>query len=227
MKISDLELRTLNGRKVTILESKSGMGIGGAIIEGIGEVDASALSFVSGENIIKNAANLSEDKRKTIDRNFSYDAIKFYQPFEAVAIFDRESCDKLVQYRHTKHEAMKASAAERVKAYEASREAKYPGITELEKAHRDWAYYHEQFQRGMEDEYNDGVSMPTRPTSDINELSNKYPRAAMYLKADDYSCAANYNKASAGNKAKALLDAGGSIDEAQKILDNWLPEIWD
>ncbi|TYB18845.1 hypothetical protein FXB85_11145 [Aggregatibacter actinomycetemcomitans] len=81
----------------------------------------------------------------------------------------------------------------------------------------------------MEDEYNDGVNMPRRPTSNIDELCAKYPRAAMYLKADSYSNAENYDKASAGDKAKKLLNEGGSIEDAQKILDNWLPEsaYWD
>ncbi|KYK95149.1 hypothetical protein [Aggregatibacter actinomycetemcomitans] len=108
-------------------------------------------------------------------------------------------------------------------------EAKYPGITELQKAYSDHAYYQEQFQRAMEDEYNDGVNMPRRPTSNIDELCAKYPRAAMYLKADSYSNAENYDKASAGDKAKKLLNEGGSIEDAQKILDNWLPEsaYWD
>ncbi|TYA36026.1 hypothetical protein [Aggregatibacter actinomycetemcomitans] len=66
MKISELELRTLNGRKVQILETKSrtGCGIGGAIIEGVGEVNAGSMSFCTGENIIKNALNLTDDVRK-------------------------------------------------------------------------------------------------------------------------------------------------------------------
>ncbi|WP_249849254.1 hypothetical protein [Aggregatibacter actinomycetemcomitans] len=81
----------------------------------------------------------------------------------------------------------------------------------------------------MVDEYNDGVNMPRPPKSDIDELSAKYPRAAMYLKADSYSTAENYDKASAGDKAKKLLDEGGSIEDAQKILGNWLPAsaYWD
>lgn len=229
MKISDLELRTINGRKVTILESKSGMGIGGAIIEGIGEVNASSMSFVSGENIIKNAQNLNEEKRKMIDKNRFYDAIEFWKPIKGIAIFDEESCDKLIAFRDAKHKAMVEGAAERRKAREAELEAKYPGITELRKAYSEQVYYQEQFQRAMEDEYNDGVKMPTRPKVNIDELCAKYPRAAVYLKADSYSDAANYDKANAGDKAKALLDDGGSIDEAQKILDNWLPDsaYWD
>lgn len=229
MKISDLELYTLNGRKVQILESKTGMGIGGAIIEGVGLVDAGSMTFFTGENIVKNAQNLTDEQRKMIDKNRSYDAITFTQPIKGVAIFDEKSCDKLIAFRKSSHEARKARAVEQRRTYEAEMEAKYPGITELKKAYSEHYYYQEQFQRAMEDEYNDGVNMPKRPSSNIDELCTKYPRAAIYLKADSYSCAENYHKANAGDKAKALLDKGGSIEEAQEILNNWLPQsaYWD
>lgn len=229
MKISDLELCTLNGRKVQILESKTGMGIGGAIIDGVGLVNAGAMTCVTGKDIIKNALNLKDERRKTIDKNRSYDAITFTQPLKGIAIFDEKSCDKLISFRKASHEAMKARAVEQCKIHEEEMERKYPGITELKKAYSEHYYYQEQFQRAMEDEYNDGVNMPRRPTSNIDDLCAKYPRAAMYLKADSYSCAENYNKANAGDRAKALLDRGGSIEDAQKILDNWLPEnaYWD
>ncbi len=229
MKISDLQLRTLNGRKIIIFESKSGLGIGGAHIEGVGPVNATVMTIVSGKDIIKNAVNLTNERRTTIKKDEYYDAFEFTSPVKGIAILDDESCKTLRAFRKAEHEAFKANAKELAKAKEARLEAKYPGIKELQKAYSEVDYYHEQLYRAMADEYNDGVNMPRPPKSDIDELSAKYPRAAMYLKADSYSTAENYDKASAGDKAKKLLDEGGSIEDAQKILGNWLPAsaYWD
>lgn len=101
-------------------------------------------------------------------------------------------------------------------------EAAVPGVHLLQEAIESLGNYHSSYQSMMEDEYNDGVNPPKKPTESLEDLKRKYPRAALYLKADSYSEASHYAKSGAGNKAKKLLEDGGSEDEAHKILNNWL-----
>lgn len=53
----------------------------------------------------------------------------------------------------------------------------------------------------MENEKNDGTNPPVAPKSDINELINKYPRSAAYIKAENWKMSANYSKSIYGEKA--------------------------
>ncbi|KYK81791.1 PTS mannose transporter subunit IIAB [Aggregatibacter actinomycetemcomitans serotype e str. SC936] len=198
-------------------------------IEGVGSVNATVMTIVSGKDIIKNAVNLTDERRSAIKKDEYYDAFEFTSPVKGIAILDDESCKTLRAFNKAQNEARKTEYVALAKTKEVELEAKYPGIKELQKAYNEHAYYQEQFQKAMDNEYNDGVNMPHFPKSNIYELCVKYPRAAMYLKADSYSNAENYDKARAGDKAKKLLDDGGSVEDAQKILDNWLPEsaYWD
>lgn len=75
------------------------------------------------------------------------------------------------------------------------------GLNELRKAINDIDRYHRAFDRMMEDENNDGVRPPKRPTMNVEELKAKYPRAAAYLKAEKFATGAHYVKANAGSKA--------------------------
>lgn len=103
-----------------------------------------------------------------------------------------------------------------------------PGLIILQSAVDQWNYYFEVFNRAMEDEYNDGVSMPIKPTSDIDQLKKEYPRAAAYVKADNYLMASNFLKSSAGATAMKILGDGGPLEEANNVLENWLPpeSVW-
>ena len=104
-----------------------------------------------------------------------------------------------------------------------------PGMDVLCAAHNAEEYYQRGFERMMEDGDNDGVRPPRRPATDAAEIARQYPRAAVYLRSEAYECASHDAKASAGRKAKELLASGGSIEEAKKILANWLPisAQWD
>lgn len=131
----------------------------------------------------------------------------------------------------TKEQGEKAKTA--IEAYKAQEENKLkenvPGLDELRAAIEDAERYQAEFELMMEDEQNDGVNPPKPVKTNIGELTKKYPRAALYIKADSYSCAAHYAKSDAGNKAMELIKEGGSLEEAKEILDNWLPKeaIWD
>lgn len=99
-----------------------------------------------------------------------------------------------------------------------------PGLEVLRSAINAHDDYQRGFERMMEDEQNDGVNPPRLPGADPDELAKQYPRAAAYLRADAYSDAAHDQKANAGRKAKELLESGGSIEDAESILANWLPK---
>lgn len=103
----------------------------------------------------------------------------------------------------------------------------FPGLTLLKAAHQSEEAYLDAFNRMMEDEQNDGVNPPKAPALDTDELSAQYPRAALYLKADGYTLAANDKKSSAGTKAKRLLEMGGSEADAESILKNWVGDFND
>lgn len=61
--------------------------------------------------------------------------------------------------------------------------------------------YHKAFTRMMEDEFNDGVNPPARPSLSSDDLKKQYPRAAAYVKAENWTYASNYAKSAAGEKA--------------------------
>lgn len=101
-----------------------------------------------------------------------------------------------------------------------------PGLSLLETALESREQYLDAFNRMMDDEQNDGVTPPKFPNQNVDELRVQYPRAALYLKAQAYSCAANDRKVTAGEKAMKVLVSGGEESDAAKILDNWLNGVF-
>lgn len=120
-------------------------------------------------------------------------------------------------------EAQKLSDAKRAESESRLAQA-VPGLSELRAAYDDAERYDREFARMMEDESNDGARPPARQKHDINGLRAKYPRAALYLKAESYSFAAHWAKSKAGTEAMELLATGGSEADAQSKLDNWLSD---
>lgn len=102
-------------------------------------------------------------------------------------------------------------------------ESNVPGLSALREARDAAEEYREAINQMMDDESNDGVFPPEKPSSDPAAMAAEFPRAALYLKAEGYSCASNDRKASAGSRAMQILAEGGSEDEARAVLDNWLP----
>lgn len=124
-------------------------------------------------------------------------------------------------------EAIKKATAEREAKIEA-----LEGLSELERAIAEHREYQKDFERMMDDECNDGLCAPKRPISDIAELKEKYPRAAAYLKAEDYSLAANAKKSSAGHKALERIIDGGDYKSIIADMENeWADycnaHMWD
>ena len=108
----------------------------------------------------------------------------------------------------TETEAKERAAAERE-----AKIAAIDGLTEIKKAIYDHEKYHRDFERMMDDEFNDGLRPPKKPESDINELMSKYPRAAAYIKAEDYSYSPHYAKSAIGIKALEQIINGENYDK--------------
>jgi len=103
-------------------------------------------------------------------------------------------------------------------------EEMFPGLEDLRSAQAAAEKYSEDFHHSMEGESNDGCRPPVGPTGpSVSELSAKYPRAALYLRAEEYGCSSNHHKNGAGKRAMQLLEEGESIEDALVILENWLP----
>lgn len=113
-----------------------------------------------------------------------------------------------------------------IEAEEVRLEKLFPGLRLLRAAHQGEAAYLAAFDRMMANEQNDGVNPPARPAVNTDDLSAQYPRAALYIKAESFTGAANDRKAAAGEKAKALLEVGGSEEEVNSILNNWLGDTY-
>ena len=108
---------------------------------------------------------------------------------------------------------LKAKAA----AEKAEREARRPeniiaGLSELRSAIDKIAAYDAAYNRAWE---NGDVRYPNAPDIDLDGLKAKYPRAAAYLKAEDWSCASHYAKAAAGSRACKRILAG---EDYEKVI---------
>ena len=90
------------------------------------------------------------------------------------------------------------------------------GLRELNAAYADVARYYYESDKMMNDEYNDGVHPPKPIKIDPEELAEKYPRAAAYVKADGWADADNYAKSGAGEKARKRILAG---EDYEKVIE--------
>jgi hypothetical protein len=105
------------------------------------------------------------------------------------------------------------------------------GLKELQNAIDDEENYHCEFNRRMESESLSGI-LPTPPKANSDELRIKYPRAAAYIKAENWKYANHYAKSAAGEKALERIINGE--DYAQVLAEmeaEWSAHceehIWD
>ena len=111
---------------------------------------------------------------------------------------------------------------EKFELKETKKEKNIPGLKELENIISDWNYYQESFNRMMEDEMNDGVHSPKRPTKEVADIAKQYPIASAYIKTDNWSMADNYVKSGAGSKAKKAIENGEDYKIAiEKMEQEW------
>ena len=105
-------------------------------------------------------------------------------------------------------------AKEKYEEKENKKQKNIPGLTELEKIIMDWDYYQKGFRSMMENEMNDGVFPPKRPEIEVAEVAKKYPAAAAYVKAGNWSMASNLAKSATGDKAKKAIESGTNYKAA-------------
>lgn len=154
---------------------------------------------------------------------------------DMMAVSPRDKAVKLVKAHPAEVQEIKAALlAEKAEKRETTvrrhnfRSA-IPGLKELEVAKAEQAAYREAFARAVDS--GDGI-YPAKPKSDPAELSARYPMAAAILRAESYSRATNYHKASAGRKAvERILDG----EDWEKVIGDmeadWNEEankhMWD
>lgn len=144
---------------------------------------------------------------------------------------DGRECMVALDGRRALEEMIKQSNVD----YEAAFLARVPGIDELLTAINDAQDYREAFEGMMEDEGNDGVRPPARPTISVDEARKLYPVAAAYLtilrmSESDPSSQIGYTRRRAGKKAIERIEAGEDIIticnemmaaiEAEPVTDN-------
>lgn len=111
--------------------------------------------------------------------------------------------------------------AEEAQAARAARQAKIDaieGLSILQDAIYQWRRYYAAQERRYDDESMSSISI-TPPEVSVNELKQKYPRADAYLKALDYSNAANAYKAIAGQKALERIINGEDHQTALEDME--------
>lgn len=122
------------------------------------------------------------------------------------------------------HKQHRAEMDRRIDEEDARLIAACPGLEVLRAVVNDEDRYARQFERMMDDENNDGARPPRGVQVSYRDAAARYPRAALYIRAEGYSCASHWAKAKAGAEAMAILAAGGPEEEAAARLENWLSD---
>ena len=141
---------------------------------------------------------------------------------DKMAVSPRDKAVKLVKAHPAEVQEIKAALmaeeAEERETAERRRNfrAAIPGLKELEAAKAEQAAYREAFARAVDS--GSGI-YPAKQKSDPAELSAKYPRAAAILRAESYSRATNYHKASAGRKAVERILDGDDWEKAVSDME--------
>lgn len=122
--------------------------------------------------------------------------------------------------------------AKRQQLVQKQEERLFPGISELREITARWNKAWDKNRQAWDNIENNPAYSPINTAAiegELNAARAKYPRAALALNATSYALASHPSKIAAGKKALELLKNGGSLEEAQSILDNWLPReaMWD
>ena len=122
--------------------------------------------------------------------------------------------------------------AKRQQLIQKQEERIFPGISQLREITARWNKAWDKNRQAWDNIENNPAYSPINTAAiedELNAARAKYPRAALALNATSYTLASHPSKIAAGKKALELLKNGGSLEEAQSILDNWLPQeaMWD
>lgn len=105
-----------------------------------------------------------------------------------------------------------------------------PGLKEIRAAMDDMKAWQKEFNDSFLD--CGGLGVRSRPVYDFDKLYATYPRAAAYLKAEQYQDAANYAKSAAGKKAlEAIINGADPAETIAAMEAEWNAycekSIWD
>lgn len=90
------------------------------------------------------------------------------------------------------------------------------GLDELRAAIHAWDVYQYQSAQYLQ---GDSLEFPVKPTAHIGNLKKQYPRAAAYVKADDWANSASFGKARFGRLACQQIAAGADHDEVLEKME--------
>lgn len=119
---------------------------------------------------------------------------------------------------------------EQINAYRRKLDA-IEGLNEIEEARRDLERWHYEWEESFSGDCG-GLGVRQKPNYDFAAMYAKYPKAAAYLKARDYSSASNPAKAAAGNAAAEAILNGEDYEQAiQQMEQEWQAyaeaHVWD
>ena len=104
------------------------------------------------------------------------------------------------------------------------------GLKEIRAAIDDLEAWNREFERSFDDV--GGLGVRPKPKYDLDDMCQRYPRAAAYLKAESWEYSGHYVKAGCGKTAKEKIingeDYGQAIAEMEKEWSDYCQEhIWD
>lgn len=114
----------------------------------------------------------------------------------------------------------KQSIIAEIKKIESEKEANRPenkidGYKEIKELKNQWYIYNEELNKMLDD------GMPCmhtkRPEIKVEDLYEKYPVAAAYIKAENWEMSPNYAKSGAGRRAKKRIIDG---EDHKAVIDN-------
>jgi hypothetical protein len=106
---------------------------------------------------------------------------------------------------------------------------KIEGLEEIKRVSNEWARYHHEYNRRFEAEDYRALA---KPETTVEELKNKYPRAAAYLKAQSWTYSDNVGKYGAGKAALERIIAGEDHEQVLAEMETEWSEytqdrMWD
>lgn len=136
--------------------------------------------------------------------------------------------------RENKPEIIACIKAEKAQAEAADKARKeaidgIEGLKEIQAAMADLENWQYEFERSFDDV--GGLGVRPKPTHDIKAMKAQYPRAAAYLRAEEYWTKTNYELSAIGKKAMEDV-IFGDWEKAMEAMDTELAEFsarhaWD
>ena len=114
--------------------------------------------------------------------------------------------------------------AERKSRERAERIAAIEGLKEIRDTIEDLNSWRYEFDKSFDDV--GGLGVRPKPVYDIPSMKEKYPRAAAYLRAEEYSLKSNYELSAIGRKALETV-IYGNYSEAMSTMDAEIKEFTD